>query len=138
MQKTALDPCSEWSEVLDRMGEWLLVGSIAAIGLPAVPGAISLIALLIFFSLRDQNRHPAGVRGIHAIDHQDLDELEDIDNIHPINFEDLELAKLSPEQVPRQTRRSHATYTVGWVFWIASMIYLIGFKGLYCHDWIPK
>ena len=130
MPKTKILPWSTWDATLEHMGEWLLVGAIASIGLPAIPGIICLLAILLFFSLRQTSEPDTEIKN--------LVELRDKKKAKSLSKEEeIALSKYEAGLFIYPPKRNLKCYWVGVIFWLCSLIYLIGWTGCHCKNWFP-
>jgi hypothetical protein len=115
----------EWSTAADRMGEWLVVGSIASVGLDAAPGVVSLLCLMVFFFIRRQNQRPARLERYIKLKESKQRSIE----------EEIELLRLGQLIELARPGRGITAFTFGYVFWAGSLVYELLVKGILHHHW---
>jgi hypothetical protein len=106
-------------QAVNRMGEWLLVGSIAAAGLPAIPAGLSLVALMVFFSVRPENRPHPTVRQYIKLQKQKVRSAE----------EEAEFQRFEEDFKASLPKRHTAAGWIGFISWFVVFLYVVGYKG---------
>jgi hypothetical protein len=119
-------PLEAWDRVVAHMGEWLLVGSIAAAGLPAIPGIISLVVLFGFFIVHPEHQPPEPLRRFNELEKKKVKTHE----------EQMELEHYQADLLKASPRRRTTCGWLGLVVWIAAVVYVFLYKGAVKKEWL--
>jgi hypothetical protein len=119
-------PWFSWDDVLERFGKWLLVGSMIAASLPAIPGLLGCITLLVIFASEKQNQAHPLIRRYNELRKKRWRTEE----------EESEFKAYVRWNKKHRRRPSAKAGILGYIFWILVVIYLIGIKGFARNQWL--
>ena len=128
MPRTRALPWEKWYPILSRFSEWLVLISIACIGLPPAPGIVSLLLGLFYFESKPDN-HCAELTRYWTLKHKSA-------KTPLTKEEEIELSEYEAGLVLLEKPKfDEKHYWIGFGMWSGSLFYLM-FKAVfrYAHS----